>query len=70
MREPGFDIDEYRAAAQQRQERAEDMELRHEANDIAADNAKTARKALAVSVIAVVISLVAIFVSIVTAIYK
>jgi hypothetical protein len=70
MEKPGFDIEKYREAAQQRQERIEDMDIRREANDIAADNAKTARKALAVSVIAVVMSLVAIFVSMVTAIYK
>lgn len=65
MSKLGFDINAYREDKRRRQERAEDIDIKHKANEIAADNVKIARKALRVSAVAAGISLIALVVVIV-----
>lgn len=70
MAKLGFDIEEHRQDLQRRMERTEDTELKRKANEIAADNVKTAHRALIVSVVATGVSLVALVVAIIVAIVK
>jgi hypothetical protein len=65
MKKLGFDIDEYREAAQRRQDITKDNEFKYEANRIAAADAKTNRQSLWTARAAVVISVIALVFSVI-----